>query len=172
MNVTLIFWRREKVGRGGSTNQKLLELSVPLFKSFNECLKCYGVKNPPAEVQIILKVLLLNWSGPLISYESLSESCRKKFLEHGLDNTEFWFDLEFFPILKWGCYCILKLNSLDTLSDLHLKVWDEKLPLKVWKLCNLVFLLLSFRDFTHILVKWACMSSVAFIQGARALDKT
>ena len=77
-----------------------------------------------------------------------------------------------FPdLLKWGCCCILKLSILDTPFHLHLKVWDGKLLLELWKLCNLVFLLSSCRDFTRVRVKCDCMPSVPFIQGAGALDK-
>lgn len=80
--------------------ETLLELSEPPFSmSFNECLKSCGVKNPPAGFQIILKLLLINWSGPLDQLGKLIWKLQeKKVHEHGLDHTKFWFDLEFFPI--------------------------------------------------------------------------
>lgn len=86
----------------------------------------------------------MKWSTSSIR-EAYLKAAGKKFLS--MDWTMDWFDLQVFSsLLKGGCYCILKLNSLDTPFELHFKVWNGNLPLDLWKLCHLVFLLLSCTD--------------------------
>lgn len=96
-----------------------------------------------SEFQVILKLLFINWNDPL---DQLGELIGKLWRKCSWTWTWAVLTLEFFPVLKWGCYFILKLNISYTPFELHLKVGNGKLPLEVWKLCNLVFLLLSCRE--------------------------